>query len=627
MGRSTALVLALLLMASSAFVYSDGATASAPVSSGKLGFNQGSIWLNITSPSQGSYTSSDMVTVTWEGNDTGRGIDHYEIKIDDQTFVNMDLSTSRVYEGLSNSWHTVVVRAYNQDFATLDAPVSFFVDTMPPELSINYPGNSSFLSSSNVTVRWTGSDASGITHYQYKIDSEDFNNVPQSVVTHAFNGLSDGSHTVTIIAHDGSGKTTSKSVTFTVDTTIPTLHITSPANGTSFKNTDVMVVWLGTDADFNIDHYEVWLNDALIINASSSSNLYTVPSLKDGTYTVRVVAVDKALNTATDSITFFVDTQAPTVSITSPPMGGYLASGSATVQWTGDGTGSPIDHYEVRVDGGSWTSVARSTSHAFGSLTEGPHTVEVKIFDGSGNTATASVTFTVDMSTPSVLSHGPTGSDVGGDALITVGFSEAMDRDSVQITINGVTGNMYWEGNNLTFTPTGGLPYATQYTVTVTGKDMVGHDVTYQWTFSTTSMGLIQGRVLDRNGNPLAGATVTLDNGPSVVTNETGYFSFQAQAGEHKITISKIGYDTRTSTVTISSGQIAAMGDVKVSPSELVPTLGWVIAIIAVVIVCTLVFLGYRRRKMRGPPSKSWKGAEQLQERSRRGKRPPQDEL
>ncbi len=134
-----------------------------------------------------------------------------------------------------------------------------------------------------------------------------------------------------------------------------------------------------------------------------------------GTYTITVTI------TVPDA-----DTTPPTVSITSPDDGATVTTSDVTVTWTGSDSGTGIDHYEVRIDSGSWTNVGTSTSHTFTGLSDGSHTVDVKAYDGAGNTNTDSVTFTVDTSSG------------GGTEPQTYTFTGSLSagHDSTQHTFN-----------------------------------------------------------------------------------------------------------------------------------------------------------------------------------------------
>ncbi len=85
----------------------------------------------------------------------------------------------------------------------------------------------------------------------------------------------------------------------------------------------------------------------------------------------------------------------PTISITSPTNGTQLKSSSVQVTWIGSDADTGIDHYEVKLDDGSWLD---DTSHTFTSVSDGSHTVRVKAVDGADNSKIALVDFTVNTS-------------------------------------------------------------------------------------------------------------------------------------------------------------------------------------------------------------------------------------
>ncbi len=88
----------------------------------------------------------------------------------------------------------------------------------------------------------------------------------------------------------------------------------------------------------------------------------------------------------------------PTISITSPANGSQVKSSSVQVTWTGSDADTGIDHYEVKLDDGSWLDVGTDTSHTFTGVSDGSHTVRVKAVDGADNSKIALVDFTVNTS-------------------------------------------------------------------------------------------------------------------------------------------------------------------------------------------------------------------------------------
>lgn len=101
-----------------------------------------------------------------------------------------------------------------------------------------------------------------------------------------------------------------------------------------------------------------------------------------------------------------------------------------------------------------------------------------------------------DTTAPTVISTGAT-SDVPVDAVISVGFSEALNCASVTTSsfrVNGVTGTVTCSGAAASFRPASNLAYSTTYTVTLaTGtsgiRDLAGNGLagTSSWPFTTAA--------------------------------------------------------------------------------------------------------------------------------------------
>jgi len=88
-------------------------------------------------PSEQSKFRKDNIWLSWQGADSLSGIDHYEVKIDDGLWVNVDTSTSYHFSDLQDGWHTYYVRAYDRAGNYADAGAS--VKTTADALSIDGP--------------------------------------------------------------------------------------------------------------------------------------------------------------------------------------------------------------------------------------------------------------------------------------------------------------------------------------------------------------------------------------------------------------------------------------------------------------------------------------------------------
>jgi hypothetical protein len=201
-----------------------------------------------------------------------------------------------------------------------------------------------------------------------------------------------------------------------IDGTPPT-DVTISADPVSWtKNSPVVLTFSATDALSGIDHYELSLNGAGYITATSPYN-WDVSALATGTYPATVKAIDKAGNEATASTTVYIDKTNPVISITSAKQNsvelipsGTAVQGVVNIQVTAsDATSGLNGHPAVTVtpNGGSaeaTTYVNESPSGTFNytwtvssTTANGTATINASVSDNVGNSANAaSKTFNVN---------------------------------------------------------------------------------------------------------------------------------------------------------------------------------------------------------------------------------------
>ena len=571
----TALVFTVMLLTVSAILFDTG---QASALTGVDGINP---TISITSPSNNTYNNTGSVTLQWVSADLQSGLAHHEITMDDGPILTVPSDVQSLpLNHLSNGSHNVTVVAFDNAGNHDASSVTFTVDMVGPAVSITHPTNGSYCNAS-VDLQWTSSDPlSGIAFHEIQYDSGPVLTVPSDVRSLLKTGLTDGNHTVKVIAYDNAGNHNSSSSSFVVsttgpvittlpaspiysssfaeefrvyitdavpmttanisefsngesrgggpifgmadqtsfsyfvllhleqgvntyrvtvndsagnsrsmvatvyrDNTPPTISITSPANH-AYNNTGSMTVtWAGTDG-LGIDHYEIFVNGGKVATYGAG-NSTAVVSLPEGNGEIMVYAYDRAGNSAYATVHVIVDLTGPIVEISSP-YAGQITLSSVTVYWSGADPLSGIARYVVSMDGGAGTELSASTlSYGFAGLASGSHTVMVKAYDNTGNSFSDSVTFVVDIVSPSITSETMTGDIAEKNIAIVVGFSEAMNQTSTTITVDGVEGTVSWSGNNATFTPSSVLAYGTPYIVTVSGHDSAGNSVTSTGSFAT----------------------------------------------------------------------------------------------------------------------------------------------
>ena len=227
-------------------------------------------------------------------------------------------------------------------------------------------------------------------------------------------------HTSTLLQmNDDAGLDAVTSV-FTVYNPGPFVNVVSPSSNAYVSMPTV--AWEGTVEGVGLSHYEYSLNGGEWVNLSTATE-HTFKNLTDGQHTVLIKIVDQAGQESMAAVTFTLDTASPVITINSPSNDTIISS--PIVVWQGSDLGTGLSHYECSVDDGAWNNVSTVTEHTFTNLTDGQHTVQVRMFDLAGNIDTAEVTFTLDSIAPVVTIVSPANGSWVNSAVVTWEGSDA----------------------------------------------------------------------------------------------------------------------------------------------------------------------------------------------------------
>lgn len=564
-----------------------------------------SVSIAVTSPANGSWAEDTEVEIT------GSAVSF--LGVHEVTWSNEATMGSGTCAGTS-LWSCTVPLAGGENVITftmtdlagivVETNVTVWLDITPPTLVITSPADGSY-AGSTVTVTWIGSDAgSGIAYYNVSIGGVDWTTTTESSYT--FTGLSNGPHTIFVRAFDAAGNGVESWVNIIVDTIPPTVDISSPTNGQLFGSGTVTVAWSGWDGGSGLSRFEVSVDGGAKVSLSKTTLTYTFAGLTDGTHALRVTAVDMAGRSAYDTVMVNVDTTAPSLTITSPEAGSFIASNDVAVTWTANDAGAGIAHFLVSVDGGAAVQLgADVTSYTLSDLAEGVHVVNVTAVDQLGHEAYAEVELTVDTVAPTATVS-PAGEGVDVGAAIEAEFSEVMNKTSVHFTIEGVIGVVSWDGNTATFSHPAPLMYGTAYSVSVTGEDLAGNTYEHEWTFTTITITSFTGTV-SGGGAVLAGVNVTITNGLVSATQTTGAdgtftVSFIGNVtGPFTMLLEMDGYLDRTvEGITYAIGGTEDLGQISLEAEERGAgdgTLLYAIVGMAAIIIAAVAVLFLRSRK------------------------------
>lgn len=187
--------------------------------------------ISITAPSAGAYITNTTPTIEFSVTDADSGVNSGTIAVTIDGTAISSVTKTAITGGykctctpaaLKDGAHTISVTASDNDGNAASAKrSSFTVDTVPPTLSVTAPTDGLITNKSTVTVTGKTDDATS------KPVTVTVNGTAVTVGTDgAFSkdvSLANGSNTITIIAKDKAGKTTTVTRTVTLDTVAPVI--------------------------------------------------------------------------------------------------------------------------------------------------------------------------------------------------------------------------------------------------------------------------------------------------------------------------------------------------------------------------------------------------------------------
>lgn len=253
---------------------------------------------------------------------------------------------------------------------------------------------------------------------------------------------------VTVKATDEAGNITTKDSTdAAIGTSLrlqvkekvaPTIFVTYPTAGAYITNNKPVIKWSLQDNDSGIDTDTI----GITIDSGSkiTSGITTKPSsagiieceympptaLSDGAHTVKFDVSDNDGNVMpTKSVSFKVDTVAPTLSVASPANNLVTRNAQITVSGTtNDVTSSPVS-VKLRLNAQTEQTVTVAADGTWSqsvTLATGQNTITVTATDSAGKSTTVTRTVTLDTAAPTIkaVTLNPNPVDAGATYVISV---------------------------------------------------------------------------------------------------------------------------------------------------------------------------------------------------------------
>ncbi len=319
---------------------------------------------------------------------------------------------------------------------------------------------------------------------------------------------------------DGEGRGRGRVIRFRAP---PSPYITFPA----FTNQNPFVVNGTTDPESRVD---LLSNGAVLetIQTEDGSFALTLDLVANNLNSFQIFSTahnGDGLTSGPAEINVTLDNVPPLITSLQPGNGSFLKDSTPTLSASFSDllSGVDVNSVLVQLNGTSVNSMATITADGFSlpltvPLNEGSHIVFVSVSDLAGNQATASSTFTVDVTPPSITELTPADLSVVSEtpSEISAKFNDnlsAVDTASATIEVDGadVTSQATVTSSDITFKP-GNLSQGL-HTVSVSVLDLAANSAAADWSFTVSS-----GPGLD----PIGDKTVNVGSTLSFTTTASG---------------------------------------------------------------------------------------------------------
>jgi large repetitive protein len=288
----------------------------------------------------------------------------------------------------------------------------------------------------------------------------------------------------------------------------PQVTIVTPANG-SYINTATPRIDItyskatGFDDDRHSECDETTLKITLdgvdrtrlftIRKGDATAKIPAILALVPGLHTLVATLYNEARKQGSATSRFTVDLTPPSIQIVQPALGAYLNTTTPTIsiQYS-DNTSVNLSTLKVLVNGTDLSSLftktntgATATLPASNALPQGANQIVAQIQDLAGNQASASTSFNIDTTPPTISFSHPAANSYQGSSTVQVmvqySDDQAIDTTQLKVTLDGVPLAMTASPTNASTTASGlaNGPHILAATI----KDLAGNAGSAQITF------------------------------------------------------------------------------------------------------------------------------------------------
>ena len=391
--------------------------------------------VTINTPLNQTYPTNLIVFNVTAVDETSMKDCNYTLNSGNTNYTMTNASTSPTYWNATNS--TMVQGSSTVLFYCRDVinnlnnseTVTFFIDTIKPDINITFPINNTNHSNSNLDVNFTRSDTnlfncwySNDTYLKNTSLTTNCNNITSVV-------WSEGQHSVTVWANDTAGNINNSKISFTIDSINPEMVFDYPNNisynievtklNYTYTETNPGYCWRSDDGGDTVSAPITMGINWTGLTSSEESNTWTI------------YCNDTVGNSNSTNMTFTVDRIKPDLNITFP---------QNNTNWTNVNLDVNFTRSDINL-AYCWYSNDTYSKNTFlagcGNLTdivwsEGQHNVTVWANDTAGNENVSRISFRIDITPPITTAVATSPPD--GDSYT---FNTWADED-VKVTMSSI---------------------------------------------------------------------------------------------------------------------------------------------------------------------------------------------
>jgi RHS repeat-associated protein len=374
--------------------------------------------VTFVSPADGLVTNQQTQTIT------GRVSETAELTVNGQPVIlnaNHEFSHEVTLQTGSN---TFSFNAQDRAGNTGEAAIGLTLDNTLPGITITSPVDGLVTNQAGQTITGRLNEAATLTLNGQAVTVNADNQFTTTVT------LQPGLNTFLLRAADQAGNTAESTLRLTLDTTAPSITVVSPPDGLiTNRAAQTVTGHLSEQADLTI-------NGQAVVLGSNYEFSHSI-SVASGLNTVILRAIDRAGNISQASITVFLDTVHPVVTVISPEAGLITNQPVQTI------TGAVSEPVSLTLNG---EAVGVGPDGSFSpsvTLAEGVNTFVFSALDRAGNTGSTTLSMALDSILPEIAVTSP------ADGLLTnrpVHLVEGHVSESVQLSLNGEAVDLDGEG-------------------------------------------------------------------------------------------------------------------------------------------------------------------------------------